>query len=281
MVIESRFSLVFYAARTMSTVSSCFVLGAFFFESLILHRRLVATLVAREQEREGHRTSIDIVVGTMAHELRQPLASILLNEQAGTTMLVQKVGTAEEVVEVFADIRASVARANEIIDSVRTMFAASGGDRGTVDVNALVRDAIDLMRLDLEMHHINVPLELAPTPLVVVGHRGQLLEVLLNGLRNAMESLLEVSQGERQIRIESALLEPRSITVKVEDSGIGLDPSARTRAFEPFFSTKSRGMGLGLSVCQSIIANHGGTLALTPASTRGAVFRIELPAASP
>jgi signal transduction histidine kinase len=278
-VIESRFSLIFYVARTMAIVSSCFVLAAFFFESLILHRRLVTTLVAREQEREGHRTSIDIVVGTLAHELRQPLASILLNERAGTILLSQGHGASGEVAEIFTEIRASVVRSNEIISSVRTMFAATAGNRGAVDVNVLLRDTVNLMRLELELHRISLQMDLSPNLPAVMGHRGQLIEVMLNALKNAIESLVEVAE-ERRIRIQSVSLDPRSVTINIEDSGMGLDPGLRTQVFEPFFSTKPRGMGLGLSICQSIVSNHRGTLSLLPASPRGAVFRVELPSAA-
>jgi signal transduction histidine kinase len=275
--VPMRFSLVFYVARTMGMLSSGFVLLVFLSESLILHRRLVATLVAREQEREGHRTSIDMVVGTLAHELRQPLTSILLNKQAGKKLLARGSAAAEEVPAVFDDIGASVVRANEVIDSVRTMFAPSAGDRGRIDANALVRDAVDLTRLELEAHHVALTLDLSPDLLDTMGHRGQLLEVMLNGLKNAIESLVGVSDGARALRILTTALETDGVAISIEDSGVGLDPRVSNRAFDPFFSTKPRGMGLGLSICQSIVSAHGGALSLASRHPRGAVLRIELP----
>ena len=276
-IVHGRFSLVFYVSRTLGVVSSSFVLLVFFSESLILHRRLVTTLIGREHEREGHRTAIDIVVGTLAHELRQPLMSILLNEQAGAKLLASGPKASEEVPAVFDDIRASVVRANEIIDSVRTMFAASAGDRGLVDANVLVRDAVELTRLEFEAHRVSVRLDLSPRLPAIRGHRGQLLEVLLNGLKNAIESLVDVSGHERTLQIRTTLLEPHGVAIHIEDSGAGLDPRARSRAFDPFFSTKPRGMGLGLSICRSIVTAHGGALSLLPNEPNGAVLRVELP----
>lgn len=148
--VNARYSLVFYVARTMGAVSSSFVLAVFLAESAILHRRLVSTLVAREQHRERHRTTVDVVVGTLAHELRQPLMAILVNQQAGARLLMQGPGATEDLAAALDDVRASALRANEVIDSVRTMFAATAGEHAPVDANALVRDAVDLTRLELE-----------------------------------------------------------------------------------------------------------------------------------
>jgi len=278
-IVRTRFSLVFYVSRTLGVVSSTFVLLAFLSESFMLHRRLITTLVAREQEREGQRTAIDIVVGTLAHELRQPLTSILLDGQAGRKLLAMGPGASEEIPGVFDDIRASAVRANEVIDSVRTMFAASAGDRGSIDINALVRDAADLTRYELEAHSVTLALDLAPNLPEITGHRGQLLEVMLNGVKNAIESLNGISDRQRELRIRTRHLDSHGVAITIEDSGIGLDPRTRSRAFDPFFSTKPRGMGLGLSICESIVSAHGGALSLRPLSPFGAVLHVELPGA--
>ena len=277
-IVQERFSLVFYVSRTMGVVSSSFVLTVFLFESLMLHRRLVLAMAARELEREGHRSAIDVVVGSLAHELRQPLASILVNENAATRMLSARPPAIGELREVMDDIRASVLRANEIIDSVRTLFDASSRDRAPVDANQLVRQSVELMHIDLETHRIAVEVDVAPTLPPVQGHRGQLLEVLLNGLKNGIESLAAITHRTRHLRIETRLVEPDSVAISIEDSGVGLDPRIRNRMFEPYCSTKPRGMGLGLSICEAIVSAHGGTISLSPGAARGAVFRVELPA---
>ena len=100
----------------------------------------------------------------------------------------------------------------------------------------------------------------------------------MNGVKNGIESLATISDRERLLRVRTVPLEPDGIAIRIEDSGHGLDPVAQDRVFEPFYSTKPRGMGLGLAICQSIIEGHDGTLSLLPGSPHGAVFEVDLPA---
>jgi signal transduction histidine kinase len=246
----------------------------------MLHRRLVLAIAAREQERKGQRTAIDIVIGSLAHELRQPLTSILVNGSAGSKLLAAEPADREEVAAVFADIRGSVLRADEIIASVRSMFAASPTERGAIDVGALATEAVELMRIELETHRIGVDLRLATGLPPIYGHRGQLLEVMLNGLKNGLDSLESISDRPRELQISTAALAEDRVFISIEDSGSGIDPRMHNRLFEPFHSTKPGGTGLGLSICRSIVVAHGGALSLKPGLTHGAVLRIELPASA-
>jgi signal transduction histidine kinase len=273
-----RFSLIFYVNRGMGMVSSAFVLLVLLSESSMLHRRLVRAMAAREQEQEGHRTAMDVLVESLAHELRQPLAAILMNGHAGTTLLSATPENVDEARAAFRDISKSARRAGEIIDSVRTVFAHSPQDLVTLEANDLAREAVDIMRLELEASRVVLELDLSPDLPRIRGHRGQLTQVLMNGVKNAVESLATITDRERRLRIRTAPLEPDGVAIRIEDSGRGLDPVARERLFEPFYSTKPRGMGLGLSICKSIIEGHEGTLALLPGSPHGAVFQVELPA---
>jgi signal transduction histidine kinase len=277
-VTPSRFSLIFYVNRGMGMLSSAFVLLVLLSESLMLHRRLVLTTTAREQEREGHRTAMDVMVGSLAHELRQPLAAIQMNGQAGALLLSGRPGDVDEARAAFREIGASVERANDIIDSVRTMFAHSPHDRVALEANDLVREVVDIMRPELEAYRVVLDLDLSPKLPVIRGHRGQLTQVLMNGVKNGVESLVTVSDRERRLRVRTVPLGPDGVAIRIEDSGRGLDPLARDRVFEPFYSTKPRGMGLGLAICRSIIEGHEGTLSLLSGSPHGAVFQVELPA---
>ena len=277
-VSPGRYSLVFYVNRVMGMVSSSFVLLVLLSESSMLHRQLVRAMAAREQEREGHRTAMDVMVGSLAHELRQPLGAIRINGQAGAIMLSGTPADLEDVRAMFTDISKSAERANEIIDSVRTMFAHSPQDRVALDANDLVREAVDILHLELEAHRVVLDLDLSPELPKIRGHRGQLMQVLTNGVKNGVESLATVPDRVRQLRICTVPLEPDGVAIRIEDSGRGLDPVARERVFEPFFSTKPRGMGLGLAICQSIIEGHDGSLSLLPGSPHGAVLEVELPA---
>jgi C4-dicarboxylate-specific signal transduction histidine kinase len=157
------------------------------------------------------------------------------------------------------------------------MFTASPRDHRQIEVNDLVRQAVELMHVDLEGHRVVVSLELTPELPPIQGHRGQLLEVLLNGLKNADDSLASVSDRRHEIHIRTVPLAPNGVSISIEDSGGGLDPRVRGRLFEPYQSTKPGGTGLGLSICRSIVWAHGGTLSLVPRAPHGAVFRVELP----
>jgi C4-dicarboxylate-specific signal transduction histidine kinase len=108
-----------------------------------------------------------------------------------------------------------------------------------------------------------------------------LMQVLMNGVKNGVESLATISDRVRQLRIRTVPLEPDAVAIRIEDSGCGLDPVMGDRVFEPFVSTKPRGMGLGLSICKSIIEGHDGALSLLPGSPCGAIFEVELPALDP
>ena len=277
-VSPGRYSLVFYVNRGMGIVSSAFVLLVLLSESSMLHRRLVLAMAAREREREEHRTAMDVMVASLAHELRQPLGAILMNGQAGAVVVGAMPGGHDAVRAAFADICRSATRASEIIDSVRTVFAHSPHDRGTLEVNDLVREAVDIMRPEIEAHRVVLELDLSPELPAIRGHRGQLTQVLMNGVRNGVESLATISARERLLRIHAVPREPDGVAIRIEDSGRGLDPVARDRIFEPFYSTKPRGMGLGLSICKSIIEGHEGSLSLLPGSPHGAIFQVELPA---
>ncbi len=279
-IVEARFSLVFYVSRTLGALSSSFVLLVLLSESLMLHTRLVLSMEAREQEREGQRTAMDVMIGSIAHELRQPLTSIKANGYAGARLLASAPNELGEIRAILDDIGTSVDRANEIVDSVRTMFAASARDRAPIDANDLVRAAVEMMRLEFETHGVGIHLDLASGLPVIYAHRGQLMQVLVNGMTNAIESVAGISDRVRELHIRTARGGPGSISIAIEDSGCGLDPARQARVFEPFYSTKERGMGLGLSICQSIVEAHGGTLSLLPGSRHGAVFGIDLPVSS-
>jgi signal transduction histidine kinase len=278
-MVRTRFSLVFYVSRTMGVVSSSFVLLVFLSESLMLHRHLVLSMTARKQEQEGHRTAMDVMLGSLAHELRQPLASILANETAAVQMLAASPPDLDDVRAAFDDIHASVVRANEIIESVRAMLVVSPHDRVPIDPNDLVREAVEMVRIEAEAYGIAIDFELSPGLPPISGNRSQLLQVVLNGLKNGIESLAGLSDRARQLRIRTAPLRPDGVSISIEDSGGGLDVTERDRLFEPFYSTKPNGMGLGLSICESIVTAHGGRVSLLPGSPNGAVFRVELPSA--
>src|SRR5262249_35636071 len=154
-----------------NVLSSGFVLLALLSESTMLHSRLVLSVAAREQERESRRTAMDVAVASIAHELRQPLAAIVANGKAGEVLAVARPTEVEELRATFSDIGASAMRAGKIIESIRSMFAASPHARASIDANDLVRDAVSMMRIELETHDVAVHVDLAPDVPSIHGHR--------------------------------------------------------------------------------------------------------------
>lgn len=278
-LLPARYSLLFYVVRTMGTFSSCFLLIVFLAESLVLQRRLALAMITRERERDVQRAAMEVTVGSLAHELRQPLAAMKTNAYTGSVLLSSGDDVTDDIREIFDDLSASVDRAETIIDSVRTTFANRAGVRTALDANDLVREAVQTLQIDLEAYHIETDIDLASGLPAIHGHRGQLIQVLLNGITNAVESLADVSHHTRKLRICTANVGDR-ISIVIADTGLGIGRQLHDQVFEPFYSTKPYGMGLGLAICRSIVGAHGGTVLLLPGVDRGAVFRVDLPARS-
>jgi len=167
-------------------------------------------------------------------------------------------------------------RASDVIESVRAMFKIDGQEKAAVDLNDLIQDVLGLLRAELQTQGIVVQTGLTkPLPLVL-GHGGQLQQVILNLIRNAADAMDSVAGRTRILRVISAIHDPDGVLVSVEDPGMGIDPKDSDRIFDSFFTTKSQGMGMGLSICRSIIEAHGGRLWASSGSRRG--FSIQLPA---
>ena len=275
-LVAARYSLVFYVSRTLGMISASVVLIALFAESMMLQAKIAFAAASRDQERAGRRTAVDLMTGAIAHELRQPLTAILSNSEAGGQMLKTVPGS-EEAREVFDDIGGDVRRAAQILDSIRSQFAATPGDQRPVDVNDLVRQSIKVSRVDLDARGAKVHTDLASDLPAILCHRGQLLQVLLNGLTNAGDALASITDRPRRIDVRTTNEGPRGVAILIEDSGSGIDAELAGHLFEPFHSTKERGTGLGLAISRSIVEAHGGTLSLANRPGHGALFRIDLP----
>jgi signal transduction histidine kinase len=148
-------------------------------------------------------------------------------------------------------------------------------------VNDLIREVMTFVRADLKQHRITVRTELVEDLPRIAGVRIQLQQVLLNLIANAADAMALVAQRARVLTVRSQKTGDCDIVVTVEDTGSGIDPAGLERVFEPFFSTKSDGMGMGLSICRSIIEAHGGRITAAPVREGGSVFRVSLPCDEP
>jgi signal transduction histidine kinase len=214
---------------------------------------------------------------SIAHQLNQPLASILGNAEAAQKMLQRAPVDLAELRDICDDIVAEDQRAAEVIRRLGALFRRSPPALAPLDVNELVRDTVELTRTNLLMQQVVLATTLAPDLPPLEGDRVQLQQMLLNLIVNAADAMNTVPETGRVMTISSAL-EANMIRLCVADRGPGIPAEAMDKLFEPFWSTKADGMGIGLAVCRSIVAAHHGTLDVVNAADGGAVFCASLPA---
>jgi len=216
--------------------------------------------------------------GALAHELRQPLTSILANAQAGSRLLAQQPLDTTELREIFVDIVQQDQQAASVVSRLRTLLKEGESNCECVAMPAVVRDAIALSRTALAMSGVTLQAQIGARIPCVHGDPVQLLQVLLNLIVNACESMSHMPESERVIQLRLNRKPNRRVEVTVIDCGTGLPAGGDERVFEPFFTTKVQGLGLGLAISRSIVTRHGGRLWGENNRLSGATFHLVLPA---
>jgi signal transduction histidine kinase len=215
---------------------------------------------------------------SLANEINQPLAAMVANANAGLRFLARATPELDEARDTLKRIVRDGHRAGQVVGSVRDMFRKDGGETSPLDLNDVIADVIRPVRGELQAQGIVVQTGLTkPLPLVL-GHNGELQQVILNLVRNAAEAMDGVCGRPRVLRVESAIYDSDNVLVAVEDSGTGIDQNDINRIFDLFYTTKLQGMGMGLSICRSIVESHGGRIWASSSSDRGSVFSLQLPA---
>jgi PAS domain S-box-containing protein len=222
-------------------------------------------------------STLAALTGSLAHEIRQPLAAIRTNAQAARRLIGQPGPDVAELGNALADIVADSQRANDVIERVSALLRRETSAHGPVDVNAGLEEVVKVLRADLVARRIALAVELEPDLPRVFGDRVQLQQVALNLLMNACDAVEHQPDGSRRISLRTAVDED-SVVVSVTDYGTGLTDEQVTRAFEPFYTTRVNGMGLGLPICQMIMDLHDGILAADRNGGQGMRFSFRLPA---
>lgn len=272
-----RFSVGWWAGRAFGLVSASVVMLALLAETTTLHARLLSSLIAQSHAQEARATTLEALAAALAHELNQPLQSIVSSANAASRWLARPEPDLEEAGARLRRIAADGHSAAAIIDSVRRAFGKRPARREPLNMAALIGEAVELVRADAKRIEATIAIEGASDVPSVRGDAVPLRQALLNLIVNALDAVADVEGGPRAIRVACA---PHSdgVAVTVADTGIGLDGSRQV--FDPFYSTKPQGMGLGLMICRTIVEAHGGRIAAMPNTPRGAVFEIVLPAVS-
>jgi len=267
-----------YRAYILAVIAAILIQSALIFWLLYEQRRRQrAEILARNTMSELTHVNRVATVGqlsaSIAHEIRQPLAGILANAQAALRWLEK--ANVEEVREGLNGIVSDGIRAGDIITHLRAMFKHEVQEKTPVDINKLVLSVLTLAQIDLQKHEIELQTQLDDLIPEILGNQVQLQQVILNLVMNAIESMS--SSQTRVLRIKTVLSRTKKVHVSIEDTGIGIKQSDLARVFKPMFTTKERGMGMGLSICQSIIESHDGRIWASPRANGGSIFQFELP----
>jgi signal transduction histidine kinase len=276
-----RFSLVWYAGRIYGLLSASFVLLALLSESTMMYARLALSVMAQRRDREGRLMTMDTVAASIAHEINQPLGAIVINSSASLRWLEREPPDLDEARAALKQITSDGHRASKAMESIRAIFKQDVQEKTPLIINEIIRETITLLHGELHARGILLQIELAAWLPMVLGHRGQLQQVVLNIVMNAAEAMSAVTERGRVLRVCSATDDSTGVLISIEDSGIGIDSKDSSRIFDAFYTTKSDGMGLGLAICRSIVESHGGRLWVSPRTPHGAVFHILLSAGEP
>jgi PAS domain S-box-containing protein len=244
---------------------------------------------ARESERRYREVQMELehanriatmgqLTASIAHEVRQPIAATVTNAQAGLRFLGAQAVDLNEVRQILNDIVQDGNRAGEVVGHIRDLVKKAPPRRDRWEINGAIREVIQLTHGEAVENSVSVRTELTDGLPLVQGDRVELQQVVLNLIVNAIQAMSGLGEGARELLISTSKVESGGVLVTVRDSGPRLAPATLERVFESFYTTKPSGMGLGLSICRSIVEAHGGRLWASANDLRGATFQFTIPA---
>jgi C4-dicarboxylate-specific signal transduction histidine kinase len=217
------------------------------------------------------------LTASIAHEINQPLAAIVTQSEAALRFLDRDEPALDEVQDALSCIARDGMRAGEVIRGLRALARKSGPQLTKLDIDDVIGQVLAIAHGELLRHDVVLRTELAAHGQLVMGDRVQLQQVLLNLIMNGVEAMSGVTERTRELTVSSTLAERSGVLVAVKDTGAGLDPAVAERMFQPFFTTKQDGLGMGLGICRSIVEAHGGRLWVSPREPYGADVRFTVP----
>ena len=222
-------------------------------------------------------TTLGELTASIAHEVMQPLVGVVSGSQACLNWLIRQPPDIEKARQSVERVIKDGKRAGEIIQHVRALATKATIQKAPLDINTIINEVIALVQLELISHRVSVRTELAPALPPVLADRVQLQQVIINLAMNGIEAMQLVTEQPRELIIRSQQDKARQVLVTVEDRGGGISAENAERLFNAFFTTKSSGMGMGLSICRSIIQAHGGRISAANNPGPGATFEFTLP----
>jgi signal transduction histidine kinase len=275
--VSGRFSLGFYVGRMFSLLTSTVVLTVLLVETARLYARVARSNLILQREQSNKLMTLEAMTASIAHEVRQPLVAIVANAGAARRFIGRAKPDLAEAQFCLEKVVDAGHRVSTVFDTIGALFKAGDQKGAPIDLGRLTQGVLAAFADDFKRRRITTRVELAPGRPSVVGHGGQLQEVVFNLVQNAIEAMDGVDEDGRVLQVRTEQ-HADTIVLTVEDSGSGFEGDDVSNIFNTFISTKQGGMGLGLAICRMIIERHGGQISAAPAHPRGAVFRVELPA---
>jgi C4-dicarboxylate-specific signal transduction histidine kinase len=222
-------------------------------------------------------TTLGELSASIAHEVGQPLGAIVTTGEACLRWLGHRTPQPEEVRACVEHMIAEGRRASEIVRRIRMLTKRDTPQKTRLELNDVVNDVVSLVQREVINHRVSLRLKLASDLPALLGDRVQLQQVLINLVINGIQAMADIGEDPRELLIESHRDNDGRVVVAVQDSGMGIDPENASRLFDAFFTTKADGMGMGLSICRSIIEAHGGRVWASKNAGHGAMFQLSLP----
>ncbi|HEY8188024.1 MAG TPA: ATP-binding protein [Pyrinomonadaceae bacterium] len=242
-------------------------------------QRRAEEALRRAQAEMAHITRVMTMgelAASIAHEINQPLSAIVNSGSACVRWLAGDSPNLDEAREAAQDIIREGTRAGEVITRIRAFLRKTETEKAPIDINQTIRDVVILMRNEAEGKGASLHMELAANLPAVLGDRVQLQQVVLNLVMNGIEAMASVTDRPRELRIQSSQYESDKVLVAVQDSGVGLAQADLEEIFDAFYTTKAKGLGMGLAISRSIVEGHGGQLWVQPNDGSGTTFQFTL-----
>jgi C4-dicarboxylate-specific signal transduction histidine kinase len=221
-------------------------------------------------------TTLGQLTASIIHDVSQPLSAIAANSAASVHLLAGPRPNIQEARRAIEDVIQEAERANAVITRMRRLFRRADPEKLRLDVNTVINDSMLLLRREADSARVQLDLDLAAGLPPIAGDRVQLQQVLINLAMNGIEAMASVTDGLRKLQIRTNIGEAEKVVVAVRDFGSGIDPKIEETLFSPFHTTKPTGMGMGLSICRSIIEAHGGRIWASRNEGQGSTFSFTL-----